>query len=122
MCYVVNAWQFSSPRDRTGSEITGAHNINRIQQPVDTVYFTDNENGLGRPIFTITNIIGGEDLNDVWSPTHLPYGASGRSLSSARRIAAKRHGEGANLMFFDGHAGWKNARLMTVDDWRERRN
>jgi prepilin-type processing-associated H-X9-DG protein len=121
MCYVVNAWQFSSPRDTTGSEVTGPTSLNRLQSPVETIYFADNESASWRPIFTVTNIIGSDDLNDVWSPTHLPYGASGRTLSSERRVAAKRHGEGANLMYFDGHAGWLNARRMRVDDWREQK-
>jgi prepilin-type processing-associated H-X9-DG protein len=122
VCYVVNAWQFSTVKDMVGSEITGVQKVNRIQRPVETVYFADNENGSWRPIFSEKSIIGSDDLNDVWSPSHLPYTSAGRFLSSERRVAAKRHSEGSNLMFFDGHAGWKNARRMTVDDWREQRN
>ena len=121
ICYVVNAWQFSSPRDMTGSELVGLWNVSRIQQPVETICFADNENASWRPIFTLTNVIGSIDLNDVWSPTHLPYISGGRTLSGERRVAATRHGLGCNLMFFDGHAGWKNTRRMTVDDWREQR-
>jgi prepilin-type N-terminal cleavage/methylation domain-containing protein/prepilin-type processing-associated H-X9-DG protein len=121
ICYVVNAWQFSSPRDMTGSEILGLQKINRIQQPSQTIYFADNESASWRPVFTFTNIIGSDDLNDVWSPTHLPYGAAAQVLSTSRRVAAKRHGEGSNLMFFDGHAGWKHGRRLTVDDWREQK-
>ena len=122
VCYVVNAWQFSTVKDMVGSEITGVQKVNRIQQPVETIYFTDNENGSWRPVFSEKSIIGSDDLNDVWSPNHLPYISGGRFLSAERRVAAKRHSEGSNLMFFDGHAGWKNARRMTVDDWREQRN
>lgn len=121
MCYVVNAWQFSSPRDTSGSEITGLTKITRIQQPVDTVYFADNENGAWRPIFTVTNIVGSDDLNDVWSPSHLPYTSATARLSADRRVAAARHGQGPNLLFFDGHAGWKNARRLEVNDWREQK-
>ncbi len=121
MCYVVNAWQFSSPKDMTGSEITGLHSVNRFQQPVDTIYFADNESASWRPVFTITNIIGSDDLNDVWSPTHLPYRSATSALSSERRVAAARHEQGSNLQFLDGHAGWKNSRRLTVDDWREQR-
>ena len=122
MCYVVNAWQFSTPRDMTGSEITGLSRVSRVQQPVDTIYFADNESASWRPIFTATNfVIGSIDLNDVWSPTHLPYTSAGRVLSSERRVAASRHGQGCNLMFFDGHASWMNTRRMTVNDWREQR-
>jgi prepilin-type N-terminal cleavage/methylation domain-containing protein/prepilin-type processing-associated H-X9-DG protein len=121
MCYVVNAWTFSSRQDLTGAEIVGLQNINRIQRPADTLYFTDNENASWRPIFTPTNIIGSDSLNDVWSPTHLPYGSTGKALSPERRVAARRHSEGPNLLFFDGHAGWQNARRMTVDGWREQK-
>lgn len=119
MCYVVNAWQFSSATDRTGTEVTGPSSLSRFQSPAESVYFADNESGSWRPIFTATNVIGSQDINDVWSTTHLPYGTNGKSLNAERRIAAKRHGDGANLLFFDGHAGWKNSRRMTVDDWRD---
>jgi prepilin-type N-terminal cleavage/methylation domain-containing protein/prepilin-type processing-associated H-X9-DG protein len=121
MCYVVNAWTFSSPLDPTGREIIGLQNLSRIQRPVATIYFTDNENASWRPIFTSTSIIGSDSLNDVWSPNHLPYGPTGRTLSNERRVAARRHGEGANLMYFDGHTGSLNARRMNVDDWREQK-
>lgn len=122
MCYVVNAWQFNSLKDMTGSEIVGLQKVTRIQQPVDTIYFADNESAPWRPIFTATNfIIGSDDLNDVWSPTHLPYRTPTSSLSGERRVAAARHGQGPNLLYFDGHACWKNSRRMTVDDWREQR-
>ncbi|MSU63964.1 MAG: type II secretion system protein [Pedosphaera sp.] len=123
MCYVVNAWEFSSTKDMTGHEINGLQKISRFQQPTETIYFADNENGSWRPIFTVTNIIGSADLNDVWSPTHLPYPsiATTARLSGERRVAATRHEQGPNLLFFDGHAGWKNARRMTVDDWREQK-
>src|SRR5207237_10749459 len=33
ICYVVNAWQFSSPRDMTGSELVGLSSVGRVQQP-----------------------------------------------------------------------------------------
>ena len=123
MCYVVNAWQFSSPRDMIGIDLNGLYKVTRVQQPTDTIYFADNENGSWRPIFTTTNIIGDQNLNDVWSPVHLPYPSTAPTarLSGERRVAAARHGQGPNLMFFDGHAGWMNARRMTVDDWREQR-
>ncbi len=123
ICYVVNAWQFSSPKDMTGIDLNGLYKVTRIQQPTETIYFADNENGSWRPIFTATNVIGSSDLNDVWAPTHLPYASTSPTarLSGERRVAATRHGQGPNLMFFDGHAGWKNARRLTVDDWREQK-
>jgi prepilin-type N-terminal cleavage/methylation domain-containing protein/prepilin-type processing-associated H-X9-DG protein len=122
MCYVVNAWQFSSPKDLTGSEITGGQSLSRVQRPVDTVYFADNESGSWRPIFTVTSVLGSMDLNDVWSPSHLPYPRTGNAMNPERRVAAKRHALGCNLLYFDGHAGWMNTRRMTIDDWREQKN
>ena len=120
--YVINAWQFSSPRDNVGFEILGLQKISRIQKPVETIYLADNENGPWRPVFTGTTA-GAYDVNDVWSPAHLPYTISGKNaiLNSDRRVAAKRHGAGSNLIYFDGHADWKNARQIRVDDWREQK-
>lgn len=123
ICYVVNAWQFSSPRDMVGTEVTRLEKISVFQSPSETIYFADNENGSHRPVFTHTTIIGGQDLNDVWSPSHLPYASTNVNarLSSERRVAAARHGQGPNLLYFDGHAGWETARRITVNDWRDKR-
>jgi prepilin-type N-terminal cleavage/methylation domain-containing protein/prepilin-type processing-associated H-X9-DG protein len=122
MCYVVNAWRFNSVNDMVGTEIIGLSRITEFQRPTDTIYFADNSFGSWRPIFTVTNIIGADDLNDVWAPSHLPYptGKEPRA-SNDRRVAEKRHGNGANLLYLDGHAGWKNSRNITVDDWRDKK-
>ena len=90
---------------------------------METVYLADNENGSWRPVFTGTTIVSSDNRNDVWSPEHLPYRISGKSaiLSGERRVAAKRHGQGSNLIYFDGHADWKNARQMKIDEWREQK-
>jgi prepilin-type processing-associated H-X9-DG protein len=95
--------------------------MNKIHRPTDTIYFADNEHGSWRPIITSLTTTGSIELNDVWSPSHLPYNANGKTLSSQRRVARARHGHGPNLMFYDGHAGWKKAEQITVDDWREQR-
>jgi prepilin-type N-terminal cleavage/methylation domain-containing protein/prepilin-type processing-associated H-X9-DG protein len=127
ICYVVNAWNFSSPADRVGFEVTGMTKLTRVQRPVDTIYFADNEHFAGdasgsrRPIITTLGPIGSVDLNDVWAPEHLPYAANGTTLNQQRRVAASRHGRGPNLMFFDGHSALKRANRITVDDWREAR-
>lgn len=121
ICYVVNAWSFSSPTDKVGSEVTGLTRMNKLQRPSDTIYFADNENGSWRPIIAELGPLGSIELNDVWSPTHLPYAANGKTLNTERRVARARHGEGPNLMFYDGHAGWKRAAQIVVDDWREQR-
>src|SRR5512137_1037150 len=50
ICYVVNAWKFTSPLDPVGSELVGLSSLNKVQRPVDTIYFADNESGSWRPI------------------------------------------------------------------------
>jgi prepilin-type N-terminal cleavage/methylation domain-containing protein/prepilin-type processing-associated H-X9-DG protein len=121
ICFVVNAWTFSSPKDKVGFEQIGLTRMNRIQQPTETIYFADNENGSWRPVINSLGSPDSIERNDVWSPQHLPYAAGGKTLNAERRVARARHGRGPNLMYFDGHAGWKKAELITVDDWREQR-
>ena len=119
ICYVDNAWQFSNPTDQIGFELNGMSKIIRIQRPTDTVYLADNESGSWRPIISDLTTIGSDELNDVWNPTHLPYAPGGKVLNSDRRVALARHKDGSSLLFFDGHATWKKASLLVVDDWRE---
>jgi prepilin-type N-terminal cleavage/methylation domain-containing protein len=121
ICYVANSWRFSSPSDTTGYEQIGVSKISRIQKPVDTVYLADNESGSWRPLITDLGIIGSNEKNDVWSPTHLPYSPNGNTLNSERRVALARHGRGPVMMFFDSHAALKKAKSITIDDWREER-
>jgi len=122
ICYVDNAWQFSSLADQTGHELNGLYKISRIQRPTDTIYLADNESGPWRPVITDLNIIGSDELNDVWSPSHLPYASNGRVVNGDRRVALARHGAGAAFLFFDGHAAWKKSKFLVVDDWREAKN
>ena len=62
------------------------------------------------------------DLNDVWRPSHLPYGANGTRLSNDRRIAAKRHSaKGSNILFLDGRAGYRDAKLIDIELFREKK-
>ena len=121
ICYVANSWQFSSPADTIGSELYGVSKITRFRKPADTIYLADNEFGSWRPIIMNLGIIGSDELNDVWSPYHLPYAPNGSSLNPERRVALARHGRGPVLLYFDGHSALKKAKLITVDDWREDR-
>jgi prepilin-type N-terminal cleavage/methylation domain-containing protein/prepilin-type processing-associated H-X9-DG protein len=121
ICYVANSWQFSSPLDLIGSELTGLSKLTRVRRPVDTVYLADNEYGSWRPLITDLTIIGSDVKNDVWNPSHLPYAPGGVVLNAERRVALARHGRGPVLLYFDGHAALKRAKLITVDDWREER-
>ena len=122
----MNSWQFSSQLDQRGYEVEGMTKISRIKKPVDTIYFADNEYGSWRPIISDTGTTISEDLNDVWQPEHLPYAQDGRTLNPAlnpeRRVAAARHGNGCNLLYFDGHSAWKKSKLIVVNDWREDKN
>ena len=120
ICYVVNAWTFSSPKDTTGAEVVGMTKLEKFQQPAATVYFADNENGSWRPVITFLPKVA-LDLQDVWSPSHLPFAANGKTVNSDRRVAKSRHGKGPNLLFFDGHVDWRRADLLKVDDWRDTR-
>lgn len=121
LCYVDNAWTFSSVRDMVGTEVTGMTKLTRFQQPSDSVYLADNENGPWRPVISTLGVDGSTEVNDVWSPDHLPYRTGGKTLNPERRVARARHGLGPNLLYFDGHTAWKRADKITVDDWREQR-
>ncbi len=118
--YVINAWKFSGPTDRVGSEQVGPSRITEFQAPSETIHLTDNENGSWRPIITgyqdaIT------DLNDVWSPSHLPHNENipTRPLNPERRVAANRHSGGVNAVYMDGHAGHLKARGVVTELWRD---
>ena len=122
ICYVANSWRFASPTDMVGTELIGLSNIARVKRPADTIYLADNENGSWRPIISDLGLIGDSELkNDVWNPSHLPHVAGSAIVNSQRRVALARHGRGPVLLYFDGHAALKKARLISVDDWREDR-
>ncbi len=116
--YVVNAWTFSSPTDPTGSELTVPSKLDRFVRPSDSAHLADNENGSWRPI--VTGLQDPTlDLNDVWSPSHLPFPPNGKRLNGERRVAAKRHSNGSDLLFLDGHSEGMRAEKIVVDLWRE---
>ena len=118
--YVVNAWDFRSAKDNVGYEQLGMSNVTSFSQPSDSAYLLDNEHDTWRPIVT-----GFRDpqtaLNDVWRSSHLPYGANGKRLSTDRRIAAKRHSTGSNILYLDGHAGYLDAQLIKTDLFRKKK-
>jgi prepilin-type N-terminal cleavage/methylation domain-containing protein/prepilin-type processing-associated H-X9-DG protein len=125
ICFVVNGWKFSSPADQTGAELAGMTKITTIQRPADTIYLADREDGTDNGPITAANPTQYEDYYDVWKPGHLPYSANGTptplsSVSDGRRVALNRHGKGSDLLYFDAHAAQKPAKLITVDDWRDR--
>ena len=127
VCYVVNGWTFSSPTDMTGSELSGVSNITAVRRPVDTIYLADREDGTDIGPITAANPTANADYYDVWEPSHLPYAANGMenprtgASNNDRRVAISRHRIGPNLLYFDAHVAIEEARLITVDDWRDRR-
>jgi len=118
--YVVNAWKFRSARDNIGYEHIGLSKITDFRQPADSAYLLDNEDNTWRPIVT-----GFRDpqtaLNDVWHANHLPYDSSGKRLSNDRRIAAARHSVGSNILYLDGHAGYRAAKQIRTDLFRKQK-
>jgi prepilin-type N-terminal cleavage/methylation domain-containing protein/prepilin-type processing-associated H-X9-DG protein len=125
ICFVVNGWTFSSATDQTGTQLEGLAKLTTIQRPAETIYLADHEDGTIYGPITAANPTQYEDYYDVWSPAHLPYQANGianpKTGSNPRRVAMSRHGNGCDLLFFDAHAAQKAAKLITVDDWRDRR-
>ena len=123
ICYVVNAWDFSSPADQVGFQYQGSSKIASVQRPSDTIYVADFENGT--PIVPVTDLGAPGDgmlYQDIYSPYHLPYKPNHvLNPLNQRRVAAARHGGGPNLMFFDGHANYKKADAIITDDWRLKR-
>lgn len=126
VCYVVNGWTFSGPTDMIGKEIPdGGSSISAIQRPVDTIYLADREDGTDIGPITAANPTANADYYDVWEPSHLPYAANGRenprtgTFNNDRRVAINRHGIGPNLLYFDAHVSIQDARLITVNDWRD---
>ena len=130
--HVVNGWYFP-PNTPNGiewdpamdSRVPAVSKLSGIQRAVDTIYLADDEyDGVNRP-FVVTN--SPNILHyDVWAPTHLPTFVGGAIQNNftyplARRVSYNRHGKGPALLFFDGHTQVKDARLITVDDWRDRK-
>ncbi len=124
--YVVNAWKFRSIKDNSGYEHIGLSKITDFTSPSDSAYLLDNEDGITNPGINRPIITGFQDmstdLNDVWAPNHLPYGANGKRLSNARRIAADRHSEGSNILYLDGHVGFRKAKMIDINLFREKKS
>jgi prepilin-type N-terminal cleavage/methylation domain-containing protein len=127
VCYVVNGWTFFSATDPTGTELSGMAKMSLIQRPVDTIYLADREDGTDYGAITATDPNTYSDYYDVWQPGHLPYLSNGMESprngfgNSARRVAISRHSRTAALLYFDTHAATKKTKLITVNDWRDRR-
>ena len=125
--YVVNAWELGSADtcSLSAKEHAGLSKLTDFKSSSDSAYLLDNEDGINnpginRPIITSFQDMR-TDLNSVWLTSHLPYGSGGKRLSNERRIAAKRHNDGSNVLFMDGHAGFRKARLIDIDLFQEKK-
>jgi prepilin-type N-terminal cleavage/methylation domain-containing protein/prepilin-type processing-associated H-X9-DG protein len=129
VCFVVNGWTFLSATDMTGRQITGKSKLTSIRRPADTIYLADREDGTDFGPITDAVTASNDDVQNrynVWETAHLPYDANGIAnlkntggTSEARRVALARHGKGAALLYFDGHAEYKLSRKINIDDWRD---
>jgi prepilin-type N-terminal cleavage/methylation domain-containing protein/prepilin-type processing-associated H-X9-DG protein len=120
MCYVVNGWEFENANDKVGKALNRPSKLTNVRRPTETAYLADNENGDWRPIVTGYGKTK-ENFNDVWHPQHVPYDENTKKLNAPRRVAAKRHGDGASIMFFDGHSAHKKAQDIRIEDWNKKR-
>jgi prepilin-type N-terminal cleavage/methylation domain-containing protein/prepilin-type processing-associated H-X9-DG protein len=127
ICYVVNSWDFTGPTDMTGHESQGASKLSKFQRPTDTLYLVDNEDAEPGDLRFVTDLTAPASriFSDVWQPAHLAYTGSGRriTLSPTRRVAATRHGnKGSNILYIDGHAGFKESTEITAEDFRAQKS
>ena len=118
--YSVNSWQFASPTDPVGSESIGLQKMSLITRPTDTIYLADREDGTDQGPITIAN--PNSDFYDIWQVTHLPYrnGILNPKVGG-RRMALNRHGTGNALLYFDTHVAVKKSKLITIEDFRDKR-
>jgi prepilin-type N-terminal cleavage/methylation domain-containing protein len=125
--YVVNGWYFTSPADQTGlewdytenSSVPRVSKLTAVQQPAETIYLADDEYSAARAFTTPSS--SKINVYDVWSPDHLPFKNGTATLLTNRRVSAARHGKGPALLWFDGHSSTKDARLIVVNDWKDRK-
>lgn len=116
VCYIVNGWDFDSPRDMTGHETLEPSRLTQCERRAATVYLVDNEDGAWRDIVTGANDPGVYRC-DVWNPGHLPDSDS-QDLTYGRRVARQRHRDGTNALFLDWHVEWIAAEEVDHDMWR----
>jgi prepilin-type processing-associated H-X9-DG protein len=62
------------------------------------------------------------DLNDVFRLNQLPLNEQSGQLNPERRIAAKRHNQGSNWVFLDGHAEYLDSTRVVSNLFREEKN
>jgi prepilin-type N-terminal cleavage/methylation domain-containing protein/prepilin-type processing-associated H-X9-DG protein len=127
VCFVVNAWTFTTATDPVGTQIVGAAKLTSIRRPADTIYLVDREDGTDFGPITAADPLTNEIRYDVWNLSHLPYNAAGQPNPKTgadfndRRVAIARHGNGVDCLYFDTHASFRRSKTINIDDWRDKR-
>ncbi len=116
VCFVVNGWEFSSRSDMTGREVLKPTKLTECSRRAETIYLADNEDGRWRDIIRKADDPG-ENMCDVWQPSHLP-GSNAQGRRNGRRVAEARHRDGCHCLFLDWHVERLPADEITIDLWR----
>jgi prepilin-type N-terminal cleavage/methylation domain-containing protein/prepilin-type processing-associated H-X9-DG protein len=122
--YVNNGLSFSGPNQVNATYAKRPTRMTRIRFPHDTLYltcYTDDPNGGQASLF------GGFGANDWSTAVFYDMGWAGNvsglpgNTTSSQRVAPKRHGNGTNGVFLDGHAvGVKRDEIVKLSRWDDR--
>jgi prepilin-type processing-associated H-X9-DG protein/prepilin-type N-terminal cleavage/methylation domain-containing protein len=116
--YVNNGMRFSSPGRYAGIKLMTRMTIYKF--PTDTIYLscyavdeTDYYTSRAYPMGS-KNDFWTALWYDVWTTTHVRVGRT-------MRVDPKRHGDGANALFLDGHASFVKGHFLTdYRNWDDR--
>lgn len=119
--YVNNGLRFTAP-NVVSSVSKGPTQLSRYTRPDRTMYltcFVDDPSGLrwGSWYAGGASELGIAIYYDMWRTSNVD-GVGGNDNTTAQRVAAKRHGRGANALFLDGHAAIRPGDELTrVTNW-----
>lgn len=127
--YVDNGLVFNAPGVVEDGRGRPPSRLSPLQFPHDTLWlscFADDDDGTqSKQWYAASNDESEIAMYyDTWMKSHIegigPDGNGGNS-TSRRRIAPKRHGNGANGVFLDGHATFiKSGVISSLDRWDDR--
>ncbi|QYO64191.1 DUF1559 domain-containing protein [Leptolyngbya sp. 7M] len=119
--YVVNGVRMISPGvidPRANSEVyrRGPTKLIHIARPATTIYITEMAEDRSRVLYNSwyswPDDLGVAQFYDIWVQPHFA------GPDSALRVSPERHGKGANVAFFDGHAALTpGQRIRSVAAW-----
>lgn len=122
--YVNNGLSFSAPNVVNATYAKRPTKLTRIRFPHDTLYltcYTDDPN------HAQGSLLGNFGVNDWSTAVFYDMGWAGNVIgapgptTSSQRVAPKRHGNGTNGVFLDGHAvGVKSDVIVTLSRWDDK--